>query len=249
MFNFEGKDFRAVNINNAPWFVAVDAPDALGKKRDSYNMVDILNPDEWMVLHKNKAEVSSLVLFNGNAGRLTLVSESGLYKLIMRAHPHANPAAARFQNWVTREVLPALRKDGMYVMGEEKVKTGEMSLEEMTLRVVEGLKAKNERLALECENQRKIIDDNLVSLTIDAWSALNSHYLTPQERSQMAWVLRKRREASGVALPKETRMVTLANHKVKETSVYIYPKTWLDEAAKSLGIPVNMKFDLIEKGA
>lgn len=62
------------------------------------------------------------------------ISESGLYKLIMRAHPNANPAAKRFQDWVTREVLPALRKDGMYVMGEEKVKTGEMSLEEMTAR-------------------------------------------------------------------------------------------------------------------
>lgn len=42
--------------------------------------------------------------------------------------------------------------------------------------------------------------DNLVSLTIDAWSALNSHYLTPQERGQLAWVLRKRREAA-VRLP------------------------------------------------
>ncbi|WP_051202405.1 BRO-N domain-containing protein [Desulfovibrio aminophilus] len=111
MFKFEGKDFRAVIINNAPWFAAVDLASALGKKRDSYNMVDALKPDEWMILHKNKAEVSSLVLFNGNAARLTLVSESGLYKLIMRAHPNVNPVVKRFQDWVTRDVLPALRKD------------------------------------------------------------------------------------------------------------------------------------------
>jgi len=63
--------------------------------------------------------------------RQVLVSESGLYKLIMRSD---KPAAKRFQDWVTREVLPALRKDGLYVMGEEKVRTGEMSLEEMTAR-------------------------------------------------------------------------------------------------------------------
>ncbi|MDQ7835598.1 MAG: BRO family protein [Humidesulfovibrio sp.] len=53
--------------------------------------------------------------------KVAVISESGLYKLIMRSD---KPAAKRFQNWVTREVLPALRKDGMYVMGEEKVKTG-----------------------------------------------------------------------------------------------------------------------------
>ncbi len=37
------------------------------------------------------------------------------------------PEAREFQDWVTRKVLPAIRKDGMYVAGEEKVKTGEMS--------------------------------------------------------------------------------------------------------------------------
>lgn len=50
--------------------------------------------------------------------RYGAVSESGLYKLIMRSD---KPAARAFQDWVTRDVLPAIRKDGMYVMGEEKV--------------------------------------------------------------------------------------------------------------------------------
>ncbi len=40
---------------------------------------------------------------------VTLVSESGLYKLIMRSN---SLAALPFQDWVTREVLPAIRKDG-----------------------------------------------------------------------------------------------------------------------------------------
>jgi|GEM_PF-6970342 Prophage antirepressor len=50
-----------------------------------------------------------------------IISESGLYKLVMRSD---KPEAREFQDWVTREVLPAIRKDGMYVAGEEKVKTG-----------------------------------------------------------------------------------------------------------------------------
>lgn len=50
-----------------------------------------------------------------------IISESGLYKLVMRSD---KPEAREFQDWVTREVLPAILKDGMYVAGEEKVKTG-----------------------------------------------------------------------------------------------------------------------------
>ncbi len=42
----------------------------------------------------------------------------------MRSDKHR---ARPFQDWVTREVLPAVRKDGAYLMGEEKVRTGEMS--------------------------------------------------------------------------------------------------------------------------
>lgn len=46
-----------------------------------------------------------------------IVSESGLYKLIMRSD---KPEAKAFQDWVTRDVLPAIRKDGGYIMDEEK---------------------------------------------------------------------------------------------------------------------------------
>lgn len=62
-------------------------------------------------------------LFAGKRGypRMNAVSESGLYRLIMRSD---KPEARQFQDWVIREVLPAIRKDGMYVAGEEQVKTG-----------------------------------------------------------------------------------------------------------------------------
>jgi prophage antirepressor-like protein len=53
--------------------------------------------------------------------QLTVISESGLYKLVMRAQ-RSNPAAAKFQDGVTREVLPSIRKTGAYVMGQPSVK-------------------------------------------------------------------------------------------------------------------------------
>jgi prophage antirepressor-like protein len=49
---------------------------------------------------------------------MRLISESGLYKLVLRSD---KPEAKAFQDWVTRTVLPAVRKDGAYVAGEEKL--------------------------------------------------------------------------------------------------------------------------------
>lgn len=62
---------------------------------------------------------------------MTVISESGLYSLILKSR---KPEAKAFKKWVTRDVLPAIRKDGGYVLGEEKVKTGGMSNEELLSR-------------------------------------------------------------------------------------------------------------------
>jgi prophage antirepressor-like protein len=58
----------------------------------------------------------------GYGSPANIISESGLYKLVLRAD---KPEARTFQDWVTREVLPAIRKDGAYIQGEEKVRTGD----------------------------------------------------------------------------------------------------------------------------
>lgn len=59
------------------------------------------------------------------------------------------PEAKAFQDWVTRVVLPAIRKDGAYVLGEEKVVTGEMDEDELVLKALGILQRKTERLTLE----------------------------------------------------------------------------------------------------
>lgn len=48
---------------------------------------------------------------------ITLIPESDVYRLVMRSNL---PSAQAFQDWVCGTVLPAIRKDGAYVMGEEK---------------------------------------------------------------------------------------------------------------------------------
>lgn len=109
MFDFDSNQIRVVEINGAPWFVAKDVCDTLGIQNPSA-ATKILNQSEW----------SKFNLGQRGLGSVILVSESGLYKLVMRSD---KKEAKDFQDWVAKVVLPAIRKDGGYILGEEKVVT------------------------------------------------------------------------------------------------------------------------------
>lgn len=109
----ETPTIRAVTLEGALWFPAVDVADAVGQRRDnfSYHINKNIDAGEAMTLSKEEAnpEIRGK-LFLGPLGRVSLVSESGLYKFILRAHP-SNPSAKAFQDWVRKVVLPAFRKE------------------------------------------------------------------------------------------------------------------------------------------
>ncbi|SDF07120.1 BRO family protein [Rhodobacter capsulatus] len=105
-----------------PWFVAADIIRCLGldASKGTTNFVQSLGADECL-----RRSPDTLKGFQGKRVRaVNIVSESGLYKIILRAQ-RSNPAAKDVQDWVTKEVLPRIRRDGAYIMGEEKVATGE----------------------------------------------------------------------------------------------------------------------------
>ena len=56
----------------------------------------------------------------------TFITEKGLYTVIMRAQS-TREGVEEFQTWVTKEVLPRIRKNGGYVKDVEKVETGEVT--------------------------------------------------------------------------------------------------------------------------
>ncbi|MCB8840038.1 BRO family protein [Aurantimonas sp. VKM B-3413] len=113
-FDFQGVTLRALTLAGAPWFVAADVCRVL----EIANKTTAIRP-----LSSDEKGVEPIYT-PGGTQRTSVISESGLYKLVMRSD---KPQARAFQDWVTRDVLPAIRKDGAYVMGEEKVATGEMS--------------------------------------------------------------------------------------------------------------------------
>lgn len=159
LFDFKGHEIRVAGIDGQPWFVARDICAVLGFKHLGSSMSNHLAPlgsDEKQRAPKNLSL----------ARRPLIISESGLYKLVMRS----DKAEARaLQDWVTRDVLPAIRKDDGYVMGEEKVATGEMSEDELILRAMEMQRKKIDRISQENDAMRHELETG----TLAAWCALN----------------------------------------------------------------------------
>ena len=138
-FDFNSLSIRVVEREGEPWFVAADAIKALGLSGGT--------AAHYMKLDSNEKTTIKRITLGLTPGKpMVIISESGLYKLVMRSD---RPEARAFQDWVTKVVLPAIRKDGGYVMGEEKVATGEMSEEEFILQAMEMQRRKIERLKAE----------------------------------------------------------------------------------------------------
>ncbi len=93
------------------WFVAKDVCDCLGIKNNR-GALSRLNVDEKMTVGLTDSHSGK----RGGAQSIIVISESGLYMLIMGSR---KKEAIDFQRWVTREVLPSIRKNGSYVMGQE----------------------------------------------------------------------------------------------------------------------------------
>lgn len=110
------KAVRVVTIEGDPWFVAADVCKALNIHLDASGYVNTTN-----ALRKLGPKEVTIHQMKGQRGlSVKLVSESGLYKLIMRSD---KPEAKQFQNWVTQQVLPSIRKTGAYVVGQAPIET------------------------------------------------------------------------------------------------------------------------------
>lgn len=116
-FNFRDNNVRVVDIDGEPWFVVSDVCRALGVcirhdgRVNTSAAIQKVRADEKQNLRYVEANRIGLQRIASRAYGVSLVSESGLYKLIMRSD---KPAARAFQDWVTRDVLPAIRKTGAY---------------------------------------------------------------------------------------------------------------------------------------
>lgn len=105
-FQFQDREVRVVDVDGEPWFVASDVAKILGY-RDAANLTRRLDADD-----RGTRSVST----PSGDQLMTVVTEPGLYASILGSHV---PGAQQFKRWVTREVLPQIRRTGSYGMVRE----------------------------------------------------------------------------------------------------------------------------------
>lgn len=107
---FQNEEFgqvRSIIIDGEPWFVGKDVANGLGYS----NTRDVLLK-QVAVEDRMRAQITTS---SRGLQQMTVINESGVYSLIFSSKL---PSAKKFKRWVTSEVLPALRKTGLYSMNK-----------------------------------------------------------------------------------------------------------------------------------
>lgn len=131
-------DIRAVEIDGEGWLVGKDVAEILGYS----------NPQKALRDHVDAEDKTLNESFTVNGTMGILINESGLYSLILSSKM---PTAKKFKRWVTSEVLPTIRKNGMYAVDE--------LLDNPDLLIATATRLKEERAArLAAENKIKVLE-------------------------------------------------------------------------------------------
>ena len=150
LFADKGFRVRVIMRCSGPWFVAKDVATCI-EHSNVTKMCELCHDKDKFVADVEELKNNDLAVL-GNRG-LTLISESGLYRILARCNlPKCEP----FESWVFDEVLPSIRKTGSYVVTKP-----EMSDEEIMSRALEiahrTLALREERIkALEAERDEAI---------------------------------------------------------------------------------------------
>ncbi len=140
---FDSPEFGSIRVvrdeDGEPWFVAKDTLDVLELDKTALRKLD-----------EDEKGVDSIHTPGGEQ-QMTIVTEPGFYKLVMRSR---KPEAKAFQRWVTHEVLPALRRDGGYMVARDETPEQTMAravlLAQATIdrqkSLIAGLEAENEEM-------------------------------------------------------------------------------------------------------
>lgn len=144
---FENAEFgqvRTVTIDNEPWFVGKDVATALGYKNTKDALATHIESCDKIMGSQNATP--SITDSMGRTQHPTWINESGLYALIFGSKLES---AKRFKHWVTSDVLPSIRKHGVYAV-DELINNPEMAIKAFT-----ALKEEREKnKVLIADNQR-----------------------------------------------------------------------------------------------
>ena len=136
---FENEQFgsiRTIMIDGEPWFVGKDVASILGYGRATKATLDHVDSED-----RDAVPIQDSI---GRMQKTPIINESGLYSLILSSKL---PSAKDFKRWVTKEVLPSIRKYGAYFTDETLDRVMENSSEAETLfKKLKAEKLKNKKL-------------------------------------------------------------------------------------------------------
>ena len=133
--NEEFGEVRVSIIDNEPWFVGKDIAEVLGYSRPAKAILDQVDDED-----KDEVPIQDSI---GRMQKTPVINESGLYSLVLSSKL---PEAKKFKRWVTLDVLPSIRKNGMFAVDE--------LLDNPDLLIATATKLKEERIArLEAEKK------------------------------------------------------------------------------------------------
>ena len=137
--SFENSEFgtvRTVVVNDEPMFCLADV----------CRVLDIANAGNVKARLNPKGVRTMDTLTNGGTQEMSFITESNLYKVIFQSR---KPEAEKFSDWVTAEVLPSIRKHGMYAVDEL------LNDPELAIKAFTALKEEKEKnKALQADNER-----------------------------------------------------------------------------------------------
>lgn len=133
---FESTEFgqvRTVLVDDEPYFVGKDVAEILGYSNSRKALIDHIDEED-----KGVTKCDTL----GGTQNLTIINESGLYSLVLSSKL---PTAKKFKRWVTSEVLPSIRKHGVYMTDQKAydITHNPNALADLLLQAGEQLKKKD----------------------------------------------------------------------------------------------------------
>lgn len=146
--NVEFGDVRVIMQGEQPWFVGKDVAELLGYERARDAIAAHIDMEDKQIFKGGNSPLLKIP----NRG-LTIINESGLYSLILSSKL---PSAKQFKHWVTSEVLPAIRKEGMYMTTE----VAEQAVDDTAAYLAKALRVANDVLEKQKQELKKLTFSN-----------------------------------------------------------------------------------------
>lgn len=212
MKTFNNTEFgliRSLMINEDPWFVGKDISQAFGDKNHSRSLSRVDDED------KREEDIIDAL---GRKQKAIFVNESGLYSLLFSMQPQKSnndgvsdaysikvkeriEKLHRFKRWVTSEVLPSIRKNGMYAK-DELLDNPDLLLEVIT-------KLKLEREAKKMAEQKAMLLEEELDRSKDWYSIKRVASLNGVDWKTFDW---RRLKNTGKAMGYDVKKIFDSNY-------------------------------------